>query len=206
MAMAEVAAPPAELTGWAKRVSSSARAMLERLRQLEAVVAAFPDNVAARERLRAVREMARELAYTLCDLHFAPDQELAETLLRGLAEGVPDEPAGFLAQMATPSERDSGRRRMTPSWAKFAGVESSGETSVTGEARLTDDELLEVLENGGPYSLHELLNALGRSRNFAGALKLKLDKLMGDGTVDPCWIGGQKLYGLVLRDENGRRL
>ncbi len=201
--MAEVERPavePAQLTGWPLRVAAMAKAMIERIQQLEEARAACPDSVAPREQLRAVREMSRELAYTLCDLTFVPDQALAEDLLRRMAAAVPDEPRGFLAQMATPVRRNNSGRRVVPAWSSLEPPDAA-----ESQEAIDDDDVLDLLSDG-PLTLRELLDALGYGPQYSGGLANKLDKLMGKGEVDVLRIGGRKVYGRVLRGSDGRRL
>ncbi len=150
---------------WPARVSRTGRAVLERVRQMEAVVASSGGGtVAAREQLRGARAVAREVVWQLCDLTFLPDDELVMTLLEHLAEGPSAQrPCSTIGRMVTSRDAGDTHRKPPglPAWTR--GEAPTGEyldwIAKTALARAVLNALREIAPH--EMSFDEVWEAVG---------------------------------------------
>lgn len=141
-----------------ERVARACRAVLERVRQMEAVVADGGGSVAAREQLRGARAVAREVVYGLDNRYAIPTDEQVIERLTELAEGQTSA-ASTVGQMVSHADADQKRstRNVQPAWAR--GEQDSG-GKLDRYPQLKAD-IREVFERCGPLTFDTLHQELG---------------------------------------------
>lgn len=164
-------------------VARACRSVLERVRQMEAVVAAGGGTVAAREQLRGARAVAREMVYGLDNRYAIPTDEQVIERLTELAAGQ-THAASTVGQMVSHADADVKRstRNVQPAWARGEVHDSAVERDRYPQLK---QEIREVLERCGPLTFEPLHDELGGfDRCTSTSLQAALAQMVTAGELD----------------------